>query len=113
MAAFDSDLAAMPNGLETLVGTRGLRLSGGQKQRVAAARMLLRRPELLVFDDLSSALGTKTEQQLWKRLFDSSLIPEDSPTYLVVSHRPALLVQADQIITLEAGRIISYSSQSR
>jgi ATP-binding cassette subfamily C protein len=68
-AVFDKDLAAMPNGLGTLVGTKGLRLSGGQKQRAAAVRMLLRQPELLVFDDLSSALDIETEQQLWERLF--------------------------------------------
>jgi hypothetical protein len=59
----------MPDGLDTLIGTRGFRLSGGQKQRVAAARMLLRQPELLVFDDLSSALDVETEQRLWEKLF--------------------------------------------
>lgn len=106
-AAFDRDLAAMPDGLETLIGTRGFRLSGGQKQRVAAARMLLRQPDLLAFDDLSSALDIKTEQRLWERLFDSSLTPGYSPTCLVVSHRPALLARADQIIALKAGRMVS------
>jgi len=70
IAVFDQDLAAMPNGLETLIGTRGFRLSGGQKQRAAAARMLLRQPELFVFDDLSSALDVETEQHLWERLFE-------------------------------------------
>lgn len=104
-AVFEPDLAAMPNGLETLLGSSGFRLSGGQKQRVAAARMLLRQPELLVFDDLSSALDIKTEQRLWEKLFDRSDHPADSPTCLVVSHRPSLLARADQIIELEAGRI--------
>ncbi|HEY9734838.1 MAG TPA: ABC transporter ATP-binding protein, partial [Trichocoleus sp.] len=69
-AVFDQDLAAMPAGLDTVIGTRGLRLSGGQKQRAAAARMLLRKPELLVFDDLSSALDVETEQRLWEKLFE-------------------------------------------
>ncbi len=105
-AAFDQDLAALPDGLETLIGTRGFRLSGGQKQRVAAARMLLRQPELLVFDDLSSALDIKTEQQLWTRLFDTTLSPAHRPTCLVVSHRPSLLKRADQIVALEAGKIV-------
>ncbi len=68
-AVFDRDLAQMPEGLETLIGTRGFRLSGGQKQRAAAARMLLRQPALMVFDDLSSALDVETEQLLWEQLF--------------------------------------------
>ncbi|MEM7649708.1 MAG: ABC transporter ATP-binding protein, partial [Cyanobacteria bacterium P01_A01_bin.70] len=121
-AVFEQDIAAMPDGLETLVGTRGFRLSGGQKQRAAAARMLLRQPELLVFDDLSSALDVETEHRLWQRLFDmrredppirpdaaiihSPISPSPhSPTCLVVSHRPAVLARADQVILLEAGKM--------
>ncbi|MBE7385493.1 MAG: ABC transporter ATP-binding protein [Leptolyngbya sp. SIO1E4] len=110
--AFTPDLATMPNRLETPIGTRGFRLSGGQKQRIAAARMLLRQPELLVFDDLSSALDVETERQLWKELLPPPLSHSptsslhDSPTFLAVSHRPAVLQQADQIIVLEAGEMI-------
>jgi ATP-binding cassette subfamily B protein len=66
-AVFEEDLAAMPAGLSTLVGTRGVRLSGGQQQRAATARTVVRYPELLVFDDLSSALDVETEQKLWER----------------------------------------------
>ena len=102
-AAFDQDLATMPDGLATRIGSRGFRLSGGQKQRVAAARMLVRQPELLVFDDLSSALDVETEQRLWQKLFEISLSSDYDPTYLVVSHRPKLLAHADQIIELKAG----------
>ena len=106
IAAFAPDLAAMPQGLETLIGTRGVRLSGGQKQRLAAARMLLRQPELLVFDDLSSALDVETEQRLWTNLFQSSRdIQTYPPTFLTVSHRASVLKRADQIIVLEAGRV--------
>jgi ATP-binding cassette subfamily B protein/ATP-binding cassette subfamily C protein len=106
MAVFDRDVAAMPKGLETLVGVKGVRLSGGQLQRAAAARMLVRQPELLVFDDLSSALDVETEQKLWERLFaarstDASWIP----TCLVVSHRPYVLQRADQIIVLRGGQV--------
>ncbi len=59
----------MEEGLDTLVGPRGVRLSGGQLQRSAAARMFVREPELLVFDDLSSALDVETETLLWERVF--------------------------------------------
>lgn len=100
-ATLDTDLTAMPHGLETMVGPRGLRLSGGQVQRSAAARMLVRRPELLVFDDLSSALDVETEAQLWDRLFRG-----DAPvTALVVSHRRTALARADLVVVLDDGRI--------
>jgi ATP-binding cassette subfamily C protein len=104
-AVFDQDLAAMPEGLETLIGTRGFRLSGGQKQRVAAARMLLRQPALMVFDDLSSALDVETKQHLWEQLFNPLTHSPIPPTCLVVSHRPSVLQCADQILRLEAGRM--------
>jgi len=102
-AALERDLGDMPDGLDTMVGPRGMRLSGGQVQRTAAARMLLRRPELLVFDDLSSALDVETEQTLWGRLLDE----QPGSTALVVSHRRPALQRADQVIMMEAGRIVA------
>jgi ATP-binding cassette subfamily B protein len=96
----EHDLAKMEAGLETMVGARGVKLSGGQVQRVAAARMFVRQTELLVFDDLSSALDVETEQKLWERIFVSQ-----QRTCLVVSHRRAVLQQADQIIVLKNGRV--------
>lgn len=99
-AVLERDLAAMEEGLETRVGARGVRLSGGQIQRTAAARMFLRRPELLILDDLSSALDVETEQILWERLFR-----KEGVTCLVVSHREAALRRADQIILLKDGRV--------
>lgn len=95
------DLAAMPQGLDTLVGARGMRLSGGQVQRTAAARMLVRHPELLVIDDVSSALDVETEAALWDRLFSDA-----TTTALVVSHRRPALRRADQVLVMEAGRIV-------
>lgn len=98
-ARMKEDLEAMADGLDTLVGTRGLRLSGGQVQRTAAARMLVRRPELLVVDDVSSALDVETESQLWARLRD------DGTTALVVSTRRPALSRADRVVLLEDGRV--------
>jgi ATP-binding cassette subfamily B protein len=96
LAVLEPDVAELPRGLDTLVGPRGVRLSGGQLQRTAAARMLVREPELLVVDDLSSALDVETERTLWEGLL--SLRPP--PTILAVSHRPAALRRADQVIAL-------------
>ncbi|KAM3096806.1 ABC transporter ATP-binding protein [Phormidesmis sp. 146-12] len=104
LAMFDRDLAMMPDGLDTQIGSRGMRLSGGQIQRVAAARMLIRQPELLVFDDLSSALDVETEQKLWSKLFQLSS-QSWTPTFLVVSHRRAVLQRADRILLLNKGRL--------
>lgn len=98
----------MESGLDTVIGPRGVRLSGGQLQRTAAARMLVRESELLVFDDLSSALDVETEQKLWSRVFErrestSNSLP--TRTYLVVSHRPIALRHADNIVVLKDGSI--------
>lgn len=117
LAVFEQDLATMPAGLETIVGPKGMRLSGGQLQRAAATRMFVRQPELLVFDDLSSALDVETEKKLWQRLFSLASVLDTEvkatdwhPTCLVVSHRPALLRRADQILVLQAGRVVGKRS---
>ncbi|TMC54540.1 MAG: ABC transporter ATP-binding protein [Chloroflexi bacterium] len=99
-AVLDPDVAQMPRGLDTLLGPKGVRLSGGQVQRTAAARMFVRDAELLVFDDLSSALDVDTEAQLWTRLF-----AQRDVTCLVVSHRRAALRRADNIVVLKDGRV--------
>lgn len=87
--------------LDMLLGARGMRLSGGQQQRVAAARMFTHGTELLVIDDLASALDLHTEQQLWARLF-----VDPHPTLLIVSHRPEVLQRADHILVLRNGRVV-------
>lgn len=99
-AVLERDVAMLEHGLETPVGTRGVRLSGGQIQRAAAARMLVRDPELLVIDDLSSALDVETERLLWQRL-----LAEQDQTILAVSHRRVALRRADRVIVLKDGRV--------
>ncbi|MEP7187762.1 MAG: ABC transporter ATP-binding protein [Roseiflexaceae bacterium] len=120
-AVLEHDVQALEAGLETLVGTGGVKLSGGQVQRTAAARMFVRSAELLVIDDLSSALDVETENTLWERLSSGigdwglgigrtlgSQLPvssPQSPTILAVSHRRAALTRANHIIVLKDGRI--------
>lgn len=122
-AVLDQDLATFAQGLDTLIGPRGVRLSGGQSQRTAAARMFVRQPELLIVDDLSSALDVETEQRLWQRLDeflrieaglesaqDDALASQMQHqtlaiTCLVVSHRRAAFQRADQVIVLKEGRV--------
>ena len=91
-------------GLDTVVGSRGVRLSGGQVQRAAAARMFCREPDLLVVDDLSSALDVDTERLLWERPLDRGA-GAGRPAVLAVSHRRLALRRADQIVVLQGGRV--------
>ena len=98
-AVLDQDLPALERGLETQIGPRGVKLSGGQLARAATARALARPAELLVFDDVSSALDLETEQLLWTRL------RQLSATLLVATHRREALSRADQIIVLKDGRV--------
>jgi ATP-binding cassette subfamily B protein len=99
-AVMERDLVELENGLQTVIGTKGVKLSGGQAQRAAAARMFVRDTELLVFDDLSSALDVETERTLWERLFSRRQY-----TCLVVSHRRAVLQRADNILVLKDGKV--------
>lgn len=99
-AVLEDDVQTLEAGLETPVGTHGVKLSGGQAQRAAVARMLVRGAELLVIDDLSSALDIETERVLWERLFTGNTV-----TCLAVSHRRAALCRADRIVVLKEGRV--------
>ncbi|MHB0876658.1 MAG: ABC transporter ATP-binding protein [Anaerolineae bacterium] len=101
-AVLGDDVAQMTDGVDTVVGPKGVRLSGGQGQRAAAARMFVRNAELLVVDDLSSALDVETEALLWERLFRRR-----EATLLVVSHRRAVLLRADLVVVLRDGRVVA------
>lgn len=119
-AVLERDIEALEDGLDTLVGSGGVKLSGGQAQRTAAARMFVRNAELLVIDDLSSALDVETERMLWERISSEQRAASSEqsthngevptadcrlPTILAVSHRRAALRRADRIIVLKDGRI--------
>ncbi len=106
LAALEPDLALMPQGFDTTVGPRGVRLSGGQIQRAAAARAFAQGAELLVIDDLSSALDVETERRLWDGLFARREGGRET-TYLIVSHRREALRRADRIIVLKDGRVVA------
>ncbi len=99
-AVMEHDITELDHGLDTVIGPKGVKLSGGQSHRAAAARMLLRRADLLVFDDLSSALDVETERMLWERVFARREL-----TCLVVSHRRAALRRADTVILLRDGEV--------
>jgi ATP-binding cassette subfamily B protein len=102
LSVMTPDVEELVDGLDTPVGPRGVKLSGGQVQRTAAARMFVRDPEMLVFDDLSSALDVETEQTLWDRFFE-----RPDSTALVVSHRHAALRRAYHILVLKDGKVDS------
>ncbi|MCB1246656.1 MAG: ABC transporter ATP-binding protein [Acidimicrobiia bacterium] len=109
IATMTRDIETMPEGLETMIGPRGVRLSGGQVQRSASARMLSRRPQLLVLDDVSSALDVETEQLLWNRLFSARA----GVAALVVSHRQVAMNRADRVVVMEDGRIAAVGTAAR
>ena len=102
MAHIRGFIESLPQGYETLVGERGLKLSGGEKQRVAIARAILKRPRILVFDEATSSLDSKTEQAIQETLRE---VAADHTT-LVIAHRLSTIVDADEILVMEAGRII-------
>lgn len=101
IAGLSPDLASFPNGLDTIVGERGLTLSGGQKQRTAIARAILRRPSILILDDALSAVDTITEERILRSL--SQLMRQQ--TTILISHRVSTVRHADLIVVVENGRI--------
>lgn len=102
MAHIKSFVESLPEGWETRVGERGLKLSGGEKQRVAIARAILKDPQILIFDEATSSLDTRTEQAIQETLAEVAA----RHTTLVIAHRLSTVVDADQILVMSAGRIV-------
>jgi ATP-binding cassette subfamily B protein len=100
-AKIDDFIQSLPRGLETEVGERGLKLSGGEKQRVAIARAILKAPPILILDEATSSLDTKTEQDINQAL---DLVLKDR-TAVIIAHRLSTIVTADEIIVLDKGQI--------
>ncbi len=102
-------IESLPDGWDTLVGERGLKLSGGEKQRVAIARAMLKRPRILVFDEATSSLDSRTEQAIQETLAQVA----EHHTTLVIAHRLSTVVDADEILVMDRGRIIERGTHAR
>ena len=109
MAHLDSFIEQLPQGHDTMVGERGLKVSGGEKQRIAIARMLLKKPSIMVFDEATSSLDSSSEQAILEALRE---IATDTTT-LVIAHRLSTVVDADTIIVLRHGSVIERGSHDK
>ncbi len=100
---------SLPKGYDTVVGERGLKLSGGEKQRVAIARVILKNPPVLIFDEATSSLDTQSEQAITQSLSELS----EQHSTLVIAHRLSTIVDADEILVMEQGRIVERGSHAQ
>jgi len=99
-------IADLPDGYDTMVGERGLKLSGGEKQRVAIARVILKKPKILVFDEATSALDSHSEQAILESLKQAA----KNHTTLVIAHRLSTVMDSDVILVMDGGRIVEQGS---
>ncbi|HEM5297217.1 TPA: ABC transporter ATP-binding protein, partial [Streptococcus suis] len=101
-AAFSQDLKRMTDGLDTMIGERGVSISGGQKQRISIARAFLREPDLLILDDSLSAVDARTERQIIQNIQKERA----GKTNVIVTHRLSAVNHADWVLVLDEGRIV-------
>ena len=99
-------IVGLPAGYQTVVGERGLKLSGGEKQRIAIARVILKNPRILVFDEATSSLDSRSEQLILKSLKEIA----EKHTTLVIAHRLSTIIDADDIVVLDKGKIVEQGS---
>ncbi|MBT3620360.1 MAG: ABC transporter ATP-binding protein/permease [Porticoccaceae bacterium] len=109
LAHLEEFIAQLPQGSATVVGERGLKLSGGEKQRVAIARTILKRPPILVFDEATSSLDSKSERSILSALQEIS----QGYTSMVIAHRLSTVIDADRIIVLDQGGLVEQGSHSK
>ncbi|MES9940704.1 MAG: ABC transporter ATP-binding protein/permease [Candidatus Thiodiazotropha sp. 6PLUC2] len=109
IAQISEFIQQLPDGYQTIVGERGLKLSGGEKQRVAIARAMLKRPQILIFDEATSSLDTKTEQAIQETLGEVAR----NHTTLVIAHRLSTVVDADRILVMDQGAIIEQGTHQQ
>jgi ATP-binding cassette subfamily B protein len=102
-------IESLPEGYDTVVGERGLKLSGGEKQRVAIARVILKNPRILVFDEATSSLDSHSEQVILQSLKDVA----QAHTTLVIAHRLSTIIDADQIMVLDKGRVVEQGTHQQ